>query len=442
MQKPLSKDKEFVSVQISDTLADNYARILQDTTVATQLNYHKRFRSWQVKTPADLEAFIEKLDQQWQDGEYRYATVRQYKAAIGYALSNAHQFKVNQKELNYKYREYYELSGQATTEQLEQLYQRMKAIGKTGHTPTLDKAAGYNEKTSTTKDKRFPAELLDAVMQINRKQDLVGLKTFLHLNSKLGLRPIEYQNATLLRHDIAHNPELLKSLGFSNITNTNGLKLTVSEADTTKPLLLVKNGKNTHARACGEYRLLYLDVLNNKEIDMLLGMMKSMREISESSDKSFGDSVIAPMGKQLYYILTHDKKCKAIVKGLHDEKMRSYRKQIKTIFRNKPVFKRPTLYSTRHQAVADAKAVNLNPILIAACFGHSSVFTAESHYGKMVFGSGKGCITPTQISVNEVVSRLTEAQSVPRELYDRDPSLDEPTYVPEPKPIPRPAPRF
>lgn len=438
----MSRDKEFVAVYSSDLLADNYARLLKDTSMTTQLSYHKRFVGWGIDNPEDLLAFIDNLEDKWQDGEYRYPTIRQYKATLGYAISNAYQFKRNPKELNYKYREYYELSKLATTAQLEELYLRCMSLGRGDDIRALDKQASYNEKTSSTKDKRFPKVLLDRILMLkdssdeNKASSLKLLQDFLVINTKIGLRPIEYQNATLIRHDLASNEALLSKLNFDNLSSQNALNLTVKPSGGTKPLLLVKNAKNSHSRACGDYRLLYLDVLSDQEIETLKNMMLTMRDISESSSKSFTHSVVRPLGSKLYYLLTTDKVCKGVIKSLHNEKLRSYRKQSKTQFRNEPIFKRPTLYSTRHQAVANAKADKLHPVMIAACFGHSSILTAESHYGKSVFGSGGG-LAPAQVSINEVVARLTDAQLAPRERNIQDRLPDN-----KPKPSSTPTPRF
>lgn len=439
----MSRDKEFVAVYASDLLADNYARLLKDTSMTTQLSYHKRFIGWRITTPEDVLAFINNLEDKWQDGEYRYPTVRQYKAALGYAISNAYQFKVNPQELNYKYREYYDLSKKSTSGQLEDLYMRVMEIGRGDDIGALDKMASYNEKTSSTKDKRFPKALLDRILEIKdssedgKASSLKLLQDFLIINTKIGLRPIEYQNATLIRHDLARNEALLSRLNFGSLTPENALNLRVKPSNSTKPLLLVKNAKNTHSRACGDYRLLHLDVLSEAEVETLKSMMLTMRDINEKSKKAFTYSVVRPLGSKLYYLLTTDKMCKGIVKSLHNEKLRSYRKQSKTQFRNMPVFKRPTLYSTRHQAVANAKAEKLHPVLIAACFGHGSILTAESHYGKSVFGGGGGGLMPAQVSVNEVVSRLTNAQLAPR-----DRNIQDRFVANKPVPTAAPAPRF
>ena len=438
----MSNEKEFVSVYVSEVLSDNYARILKDTTLATQVDYHKRFVGWGLKTPNDIERFITRMESKWLAGEYKYPTVRQYKAVLGYALSNAYQFKINPNKLNYKYREYYTIANLASLDELEDLYSKVVLIGRDDDVAELDRLASYNARTSSTKDKRFPQPLLDRILSMkaqgkkNSASELSLLQDFLLINTKIGLRPVEYQNATLIRHDIAHNPHILSKLSFSHIVGANKLGLVVKAQDDTKPLLLIKNAKNSHSRACGEYRLLYLDVLKNSEIDILRKMMITMRDINEGSDKSFAMSVIKPMARKLYYILTSDEQCKTIIKRLHDEKLRSYRKQSKTQKRYLPTYKRPTLYSTRHQAVANAKSAKLHPVLIAACFGHSSVHTAEAHYGKSVFGRGGG-IMPAQASVNEVVANLTSAQ-----LLVENKSMKDRVLVSDKKPIKAPTPTY
>lgn len=439
MGRTMSNEKEFVSVYVSEFLADNYARILRDTTLTTQVDYHKRFIGWGVKTPKDIERFITTMENKWLAGEYKHPTIRQYKAVIGYALSNAYQFKINPNKLNYKYREYYAIANIASLDELEDLYSRVVMIGRDDDISSLDRQASYNARTSSTKDKRFPKALLDRILSMdaqgkkNSASEMSLLQDFLLINTKIGLRPVEYQNATLIRHDIAHNIHILSKLSFTHIEGENKLGLVVGGGDNTKPLLLIKNAKNSHSRACGEYRLLYLDVLEHSEIDTLKRMMLKMREINEASKKSFAVSVIKPMAGKLYYILTTDDQCKMIIKRLHDEKLRSYRKQSKTQNRNLPTYKRPTLYSTRHQAVANAKAAKLHPVLIAACFGHSSVHTAEAHYGKSIFGSGGG-VRPAQVSVNEVIANLTSAQ-----LKVENKSIKDRKLVSEKKPVRAPS---
>lgn len=431
--------KEFVSVMASEKLSDNYSRILKDTTEATQLSYHKRFKGWCITSAEELSEFIDELNAKWIAGEYRYATIRQYKATIGYALSNAYQFKVNDIDtLNFKFKEYFILAKNSSKEDLESLYQEYLSIGTEGDIPEIDKKAQYNGNTSSIKDKRFPDELLNRILQLKKPESIGFLQDFLRINIKLGLRPIEYKDCTLLRHDIAHNKSLLEGLGFSNTSSENALSLVVREPDSTKPLLLVKNAKNSHSRACGDFRLLYLDVLDEEEIETLRKMMLKMKEIKKNSKENFKQAVLEPLRRQLYYILTTDPVCKKIITNQHQEKMRQYRFQSKYKNRNEPVFKRPTLYSTRHQAVANAKAKELHPVEIAACFGHSSVFTAENHYGKRIFGSGGNSLSPAQVSVNEVVARLDNDNAAPRLetriKFEGMQSIKEPQKATQPKP--------
>ena len=62
------------------------------------------------------------------------------------------------------------------------------------------------------------------------------------------------------------------------------------------------------------------------------------------------------------------------------------------------------------EIVANAKQMGINPIVIAATFGHASILTAEEHYGLGYYGNGSGSVLPMQISVNAVIDRLTPKQ--------------------------------
>lgn len=63
---------------------------------------------------------------------------------------------------------------------------------------------------------------------------------------------------------------------------------------------------------------------------------------------------------------------------------------------------RPTIYSTRHQCIANAKASNVHEFEIAAFFGHASVETNSRHYGKAWFGWSKFPFKPALESIEKV----------------------------------------
>lgn len=64
--------------------------------------------------------------------------------------------------------------------------------------------------------------------------------------------------------------------------------------------------------------------------------------------------------------------------------------------------KRVTLYSTRHQCIANAKASKVNIFEIAAFFGHSSTDTSSRHYGKAWSGWSSFVVKPDPRCILEV----------------------------------------
>ena len=84
------------------------------------------------------------------------------------------------------------------------------------------------------------------------------------------------------------------------------------------------------------------------------------------------------------------------------------------LYRGKPPIKQQvSLYSTRHQAVANAKFAGFSDLQIAAIFGHSSTSTARRHYGKVGSASGRSKLSPHPINMKQVVlkSNLIEKQA-------------------------------
>ena len=70
---------------------------------------------------------------------------------------------------------------------------------------------------------------------------------------------------------------------------------------------------------------------------------------------------------------------------------------------------RITCYSSRHQAIANAKSAGLTPLEVAAIFGHSSIKTAQLHHARAKAGwrlSVFQCAA-TQDSIDAVVNQQT-----------------------------------
>lgn len=415
------QDREFGLIKNSSQLEYNYMRILQDTRPKTRDSYLKRFSQWtpDIKNFNDFKARLHDINSKWLSGQYRHATVRQYKATAVYAISAIYDFKNNQglpaddstpSVLK-------DMASKLNNEHLKALYLIANTLGSDGDRKEIDHKAHLEGNTSSIKDKRFDPSIMQCVFDYckdNERYEL--LKMFLVVNSKLGLRPIEYKDVTLMKLDFFESSDDIKErFGINRTTRINDLNITAPVADEERKsecdnlMLIVKNAKNSHGRACGDYRFLNLGVLNEQEGVLLIKMLKTFREqVNKGLD--FDKDVVRPLQNQLKYILTNDENCKAAIDRLYKKRLADYQHDIKNNpNRKEPLKKRPTLYSTRHQAVSNAKKEGLHPVVIAAAFGHASILTAAEHYGKRWHGTSGG-VTPHQESINAVVERLTENQ--------------------------------
>ncbi|MFT6905006.1 MAG: hypothetical protein ACJAS1_001660, partial [Oleiphilaceae bacterium] len=134
--------------------------------------------------------------------------------------------------------------------------------------------------------------------------------------------------------------------------------------------LIVLNGKNTNGRSHGKHRTLSLN--SNLHITYrkaILYQWLTSQSVKDGGYLDFdGDN---PSDRfDAYY-----ESCR-----------KSLYRMTKKLWPN--VMQRVSFYSSRHQAIADAK--NVKPLNeIAAMFGHGNDRTAKIHYGKKKSGSGK-----------------------------------------------------
>ncbi|MBE0420503.1 hypothetical protein EI165_10260 [Pseudoalteromonas nigrifaciens] len=152
-----------------------------------------------------------------------------------------------------------------------------------------------------------------------------------------GLRPVEWSTAEII--DVA--PE--------NI-------------ELAPPILKVKNAKSTNGRSYGEYR--YLGLSDLSEINMNFVRL-AIRFCSNPVNK-YGESITFP---EFY------KNCRG-----------RFYNVINHVF-NKPKDNRITLYSARHQFIANLKIAGYPLEEIACLVGHGNDLTASKHYGKRRVGN-------------------------------------------------------
>jgi len=174
-----------------------------------------------------------------------------------------------------------------------------------------------------------------------------------------GIRPEELQSAVLLEE---HE---------SDVTSEQNL-----------PILKVLNAKNTNQRSHGKFRHLDLSSIDQTE---LLYLRIALQYANPHTPQGW----ITPDGKAETY--------------------HQYYKFIRShIYRvTKKLFpsanKRVTLYSCRHQMIANLKKAKYSLEEIAALVGHGTDDTASTHYGRGKFGRSKaGLPTPNENEINKV----------------------------------------
>ena len=139
-----------------------------------------------------------------------------------------------------------------------------------------------------------------------------------------------------------------------------------SNTDSDGPVLKVKNGKATNGRSFGEYRYIGLENLNAKTRMMIQYAIATAKK---------------PVGRN-GEVLTY--------KDFYYELSRKYGRIIKSIWPTKK--KLITLYTCRHQCIANMKNSGYSAVEIAVIVGHGNDLTACEHYGKK--RSGKSVLLP------------------------------------------------
>lgn len=150
-------------------------------------------------------------------------------------------------------------------------------------------------------------------------------------------------------------------------------ELTLHEA-TQRPVLRVRNAKHSNGRANGAYRELFVDDLSPQELETI---REALRYCAASNPEDAARVKLA---------LKHEMEAARMMA------VAGSRKPMSSI----------TMYSFRHQFIADAKQTFETPLLISATVGHSSTKTAFEHYGKRRHGRGRVRVYPTPESVAAV----------------------------------------
>lgn len=196
--------------------------------------------------------------------------------------------------------------------------------GKKAHLP----AYGARQKM-----KSFPDVMLNSVLNyLSSRQTKMGnaLWLWLTVGIETGLRPFEWFDASLIDID-------------------------------GRPFLRVKNAKNTNGRANGDYRHLNLEDMPPSDRQFIQAQLQVVQAIklSVQNDPEQGQK------KFNSYYSSCRRRLNVVVRRLWPDRD-----------------KYPSLYSLRHQFIANAKAEGFSLEEIAAMCGQASAETSAIHYGR------------------------------------------------------------
>ncbi|MBS1209692.1 MAG: hypothetical protein H6R19_2090 [Proteobacteria bacterium] len=162
---------------------------------------------------------------------------------------------------------------------------------------------------------------------------------------------------------------------------------------TGRRILEVQNSKHSNGRANGEARSMFIDRLAAKELGIIERAIAAFK--ARQTDEAI-EKYLKQLRKEL------DSTKRAILKS--PEITPEIRASLKGV----------SLYSCRHQFVADAKRDLANnpdgPAILAALLGHNSADTAPLHYGKRRCGKSAIKVWPTPESI-EAVTKKTMKRS-------------------------------
>jgi len=204
---------------------------------------------------------------------------------------------------------------------------------------------------ASMKMKSFPPAMLSETLSyLSSHQTKIGnaLWLWLTVGIETGLRPFEWFDAQIIDIDGS-------------------------------PYLRVKNAKNTNGRANGDYRHLNLEEMDPNDIRYIKTHLQVIQTIKMSAG---GDDALSRKKYNSYYSSCR-RRLNIVVRRLWPDRE-----------------KYPTLYSLRHQFIANTKADGFTLEEIAALCGQASAQTSAVHYGRKQNGSkGKVAVKPRKEEV-------------------------------------------
>ncbi len=332
-----------VGDNLSERSRNEYARTLRK--IRTRL-----FQAGNRFTPDSVENYVRA---RFEGGDITQSTGRLWRSACAYWLGEEAQAL-------------YHLGKDFTAH--GKAYERIRALS----TRTLPERSS---QSSSPRLKAFPKAtlelLIEYVSEHPRATTASKLLRYLRANLLLGLRPSEWFGGSGLACAIYPDGPV-------------DYKRAPDGAMLCTPMMVVANSKVSHGRANGESRELLLCGLTATEEVHIRTFCNDVERFAERFPPLTPPDELA---RRFYQKLN-----KTLAAAL---KAKNYQGGAITV------------YSARHQAVANAKGSGMSIEEIAAFFGHGSVHTAQKHYGRKAAGWAKTRFRPSPDSIAAVKNAPT-----------------------------------
>lgn len=358
-----------VGTETSDTLMGYIAQMDNRLSDRSRREYTTRLKEMSEKitkrtgdaATLTAETLIDQIKTEVMSSGIADSTFRMYKAAVMYWMGQQAQALI---------------AAGGDPSDYARAYEALKALRYASI------SAAAEQRTSSRKLKYFPDECVKALEKYAQERgyrapNAARAAAFVKANLLVGLRPSEWFDATFASY-IVRTPE-----GVMARDATGKILF--------EHMLIVENAKATHGRGNGPRRELVLYDVTTDELKALMHFVDLARKFKERHPASLDETKL----NNLFYRPQNN----------------MIRRALTTVgYAQRDI---PSIYSTRHQVVADFKASGCDKRTIAAFFGHSSEKTQSEHYGHKRHGSRAVTFKPSPeslalVSVSKNVTRRIE----------------------------------
>ena len=298
-------------------------------------------------------------------GQIASSTYRSYKSAITFWLGQQTQAVI---------------AGDGNPSDYARAYDSLQSF-------KYSQTAPASRLASTKKLKFFNSECLDALIKYSKERGMrapsaAKAAAFAKANLLVGLRPSEWFDATLASR---------------LSTDSNGKYISDSQGNLKfDNMLIVENAKTTDGRGNGHQRELLLHCISAAEMTDIVYFLNMARSEKERHPMNMDAKTLS----NLFYRPMNN----VIQRAL-----------LSIGFAKNDI---PSIYSTRHQAVADFKASGVDKREIAAFFGHSSDYTHAGHFAPKKHGGRNVLFRPSPECLSKVNGKdiTKQREAIPQDM--------------------------